>query len=282
MTFDLDFAGHDLNKLLIDGNGKDLFIAIGCSWTRAWAMFDDIAVDFRNPDYRDDVTAFNELSFAGRFCNFLNYPAKIILAMPGSNNDTQTRLLIELLQKNRNKFRNIFVLWGITTHLRWELYSNVVDAPSMFALGSEVPPGKESERKWFLKYHWNNEFEIERLSQKIVTTSSYLKQLNIDHLFFPVFESYNSTNMNLNNIDAMHFFNIDQPVNDMLHLWCQDEGIVINDKILSNPYSADDRKKLESLMELGYLGKNHAHPTVKGHADIARRLINYYIKTRMN
>jgi hypothetical protein len=184
------------------------------------------------------------------------------------------------MQKNRSKFNKIFVLWGITSHLRWELYSNNVNMPTMFMLGSKVPPGKEEERKWFLTRHWNDAFEMERLSQKIMTTSAYLKMLNVDHLFFPTFESYNMKNMNLNYMDDKNFFRPNDSINDMLHLWCRDEGLQLSNNVLSNPYSEKDVMQLDKLIKLDYLSKNIAHPTKKGHKDIADRLIQYLEETR--
>jgi hypothetical protein len=276
---EINFSGHNTKQFILDLNGPDVFIAIGCSWTRAWGAVDNC------PDfdllYQDDLKFYNNESFAGKICNHLGFTSKIVMALPGSNNDTQTRFLIELLQKNRNKFRRVFVLWGITSHLRWELYSNKINAPSMYMLGSSVPEGKDTERKWHIVNHWNNEFEIERLSQKIVTTSAYLKMLDIDHLFFPAFESYNNTNMNLSNIDSKNYFNINSPCNDMLHIWGKEHGVHLKEPVLSNPYSGTDKSNLESLVKLGYLNKVHAHPSIQGHADISRRLIQYIDTTRL-
>jgi hypothetical protein len=253
-------------------------VAIGCSWTRAWGAVDSCP-DF-NSLFRDDLNFYNNFSFAGKICNHLDFSSKIVMALPGSNNDTQVRFLLELLQKNRKQFGKVFVLWGVTSHLRWELYSNKINAPSMYMMGSTVPANKDAERKWHFVNHWNNDFELERLGQKIVTTSAYLKMLDVDHLFFPVFESYNNTNMNLNNVNAKNFFKIDQPCNDMLHLWAAENQLQVTDRILSNPYSTDDKFKLKSLIDAGYLNKTHAHPSIAGHADIANRLIQYIDDTR--
>lgn len=275
----IDLSGHNTKQFIIDGDGPDVFMAIGCSWTRAWGAVDSCP-DFDSA-YQDDLNFYNNESFVGRICNHLGFSSKIVMALPGSNNDTQTRLLIELLQKNRNKFGRVFVLWGITSHLRWELYSNKINAPSMYMLGSNVPPGKDTERKWHIVNHWNNEFELERLGQKIVTTSAYLKMLDIDHLFFPVFESYNSSNMNLNNVNPKNYYNIDAPCNDMLHTWASEQNISIKETVLSNPYSNKDKDNLESLIDAGYLNKKHAHPSSRGHADIAVKLIQYIDSTRL-
>ena len=106
---EIDLQGHDVNRFIVDGSGQDLFIAIGCSWTRAWGAHDE-CLDFKDPDFEDDMSFINHQSFPGLVCSYLNIDAKLIMAIPGSNNDMQSRLLIEFLQKNRDKFRRIFVL----------------------------------------------------------------------------------------------------------------------------------------------------------------------------
>jgi hypothetical protein len=276
LDFDLD--GHDRSRFIIDGDGPDVLVAIGCSWTRGWGAVDNCP-DFDSL-YQDDLDFYRNESFVGKISKHLGFSSMIVMALPGTSNDTQVRLLIELLQKNRKKFRRVFVIWGITSHLRWELYSNKIDSPSMYMLGSPVPPGKDIERKWHLVHHWNNNFELERLGQKIVTTSAYLKMLNIDHLFFPAFESYSNHNMNLDNVDDKNYFNANSACNDMLHLWAQEQKVPINETVLSNPYSDKDKDNLKSLIQAGYLNKKHAHPSIQGHADIADKLIRYIDSTR--
>jgi hypothetical protein len=142
----LNLFGSDLNRSFIDGSGKDLFIAAGCSWTRGWGAVDD-CLYFADPNFKDDREFVRNQSYAGLVAKSLGIDAILMLAIPGSNNETQARLIINFLQKNRNQYRRVFVLWGLTSHLRWELYSNNINAPSMFMLGSVVPPGKEKELK---------------------------------------------------------------------------------------------------------------------------------------
>lgn len=273
-NIDFNLCGYDQIRGFIDGSGQDLLIACGCSWTRAWGASDD-CLAFFDPRYKDDHEFIRNQSYVGRVAKFLNIGQILMLATPGSNNDTQSRLLIEFLQKNRQKFNRVFVLWGLTSHLRWELFSNNINAPSMFMLGSKVPAGKEKERQWHLVHHWNENFELLKLGQKIVLTSSYLKSLNVEHLFFPVFESFNCNNMDLNHVEDRHFFKRTQSHNDMLSQWCLDNNLSQLQNILSNPYAGHDREKLQQLTDLGYLNAKHGHPSNKGHNDIANRLIKH-------
>jgi hypothetical protein len=86
--------------------------------------------------------------------------------------------------------------------------------------------------------------------------------------------------MNLNNLDSKYFFGIDQACNDMLHLWANENNLNVDETVLSNPYSSDDKGKLQGLVQLDYLSQKHAHPTAKGHKDIANKLIEYMKSTR--
>jgi hypothetical protein len=270
----LNLFGSDLNRSFIDGSGKDLFIAAGCSWTRGWGAVDD-CLYFADPNFKDDREFVRNQSYAGLVAKSLGIDTILMLAIPGSNNETQARLIINFLQKNRNQYRRVFVLWGLTSHLRWELYSNNINAPSMFMLGSVVPPGKEKELKWHLINHWNEEFELLKLSQRIISTSAYLDKVNVEHLFFPVFESFSNHNMDLTHILDQNYFNVNTKNNDMLSQWCIENNIERPDQILSSPYDSQDQKKLNQLVKLGYLNPVHAHPNVVGHKDIATRLIDY-------
>ena len=104
---------------------------------------------------------------------------------------------------------------------------------------------------------------------------SYLKVLNVDHFFFPVFESYNQTNMDLTHVDPKNFFMKDKHPNDMLSLWCIENNLAIPQKISSNPFNTTDVSRLSALSELGYVSKKFAHPSEKGHLDIFNRITNY-------
>jgi hypothetical protein len=275
----LNFDGHHANgkgfdQIFVSGNGSDLFLAVGCSWTRAWGATDTSKSPWE-PDYADDEDFMLNKSYAGRLSKQLGFDTFINMAIPGSSIDLQARFMIEFLQKNRNLFNRIFVLWGITSHLRWELYGNVVNKPTMFQFGTRLPPGKEKEFNWFVKHHWNENFELERFGQKIVMAHAYLKLLQVEHLFFPVFESLNQTKMNLNHIDDRNFFMKDSNPNDMMSLWCVENKLQIPKNVSSNPFSETDVLNLSELRNLGYLSQKFAHPTEKGHLDIYNRISNY-------
>jgi hypothetical protein len=276
---EIELDGNALNEMTMLGSGPDLFISAGCSWARAWGADDAWGHQTQSRhEYKDNLDFLQNHSYSGLVSKHLNLSAMMMLAVPGSNNDMQSRLIIEFLQKNKNKFRKIFVMWGITSHLRWELYSNSLNTPSMFTVGNKLGPGKEEERNWYLYHHWNEKFELERLSRTIITTHAYLKMLDIDHLFFPVFESFNQQLMDLDNVAPQNFFELDTNPNDIMSLWCQQEKIKRPKNVLSNAFNSKDKEKLTQLIDRGYLAETTAHPNTKGHADIADKLIAHITK----
>ena len=218
-------------------------------------------------------------SYVGQLASYLRFDSIINLAIPGSSLDLQVRFLFEFLQKNRARFNRIFVLWGLTSHLRWELYSNKIATPVAFQIGADVPPGaasfyhgRNAEMKSFLTNHWNEQFELERYNQKIVMTHAYLQMLDIPHLFFCTFESFNGHNMNLVHINDDNFFKKKDNPNDMLSLWCHEHAICRPHVVSSAPFNKQDVSALGDLVSLGFLSQRYAHPTEKAHRDIADRL----------
>lgn len=286
MIDNLEFLGRSVygekfHKIFVHGTGPDLFLAAGCSWTRAWGA-NSSCLAFGSPDFRDDPAFMLQKSYVGRLSGYLGFDSVINMAMPGSSIDLQVRFLVEFLQKNRHQLRRVFVLWGITSHTRWELYSNDIDKPVGFQIGASVPPsaasfypGRHAQMEFFLTHHWDEAHELERYSQKIVMCHAYLRMLDIDHVFFPVFESFNYTNMNLNHVHDRNFFSRDQPINDMLGLWWAQHLHGAPQRVSSNPFCNKDVSKMSTLIDAGLLSKKFAHPTEQGHQDIFNRLVTH-------
>jgi hypothetical protein len=269
----LDLTAPELDRIFVHGNVGRVLIAIGCSWTRGWGWHDH-DMDFRDVTRQDDVKFVTQNSYVGHVAQHIGATGIINMAIPGSNNDMQTRLLVECLERNLEQFGQVFVLWGITSHLRWEMWSTIVNKPTMFMLGSKVPDHKEEERAWWLKYHFDDNFERQRLSQKILMIHGYLKNLKVDHLFFPTFTSYNQHNMLLNSITHDHYFRLGSYCNDMMSLMYLGQGEIPPDTWLSNPYSKEDRETISRLQHVGLMS-NLAHPSLQGHAFIGRLLVSY-------
>jgi len=255
----------------LHGTAGKVLIAIGCSWTRAWGWQDH---DHQDQDRVDDVEFMLHKSYAGQVYQHLDCTGMINLAWPGSNNQTQIRLLMDVIEQHRDELGEIFVLWGITSHLRWELWSNIVHKPTQFMLGGDMPDHKEKERQWWLKYHHNEEFELKLLHQRILLLHGYLRNLGIDHLFFPTFTSYNRNNMPLTTMDHHCYYGINDDINDMLGLMYQSLHQPAPRNWISNPYDADDRAKVHLLKQAGLMSRQ-CHPSAMGHEFIAQNLVRH-------
>lgn len=268
--------GYDISKLPIIIKGKKIIVAIGCSWTRAWGYHDN-DIHSNDPTRKDDIDFLYHQSYVGIVRAYLKLDSMLITAIPGSNNEMQIRLLMDFLKNNETKFDKIFVLWGITSHTRWELYSNVIEAPSMFHIGSDVPTGKEKEREWFLKYHYNEEFQLEKLENLIRLTHGYLNNKKIEHLFFPTFTNYNNKNLYLQDVSDSCFYKKNFNENSMLDMmfkYCNQKPIK---NFLSNPYNQKDNNKIRILIEKKIFSKL-AHPNKFGHKLIGDKLIEHFEK----
>jgi hypothetical protein len=261
---------HPRSQVFVQGNTRNCLIAIGCSWTRAWGWNDEY-ID-HNGVWQDDAEFLMNGSYAGRVRDHLGLDGMINLAVPGGSNQLQGRLLIDTIEQNRAQFDRVFVLWGITSHLRWELWSNAVYHPTKFTIGGEMPRQKEAERRWYLEHHYNESFELDRLSQQIVMTHAYLKHNNIDHLFFPAFTAYNQHNLSVDSVSSDNFYQKHNDQNDMLTAMCEHRGCLRPKQFISNPYNKDDNALLAELQQHNLISQLH-HPSAQGHEFIANQLI---------
>lgn len=272
-TNKIKLDGYDISKLPAVINGKKIIIGIGCSWTRAWGYFDD-DLHSNDPNRKDNLEFLYNQSYVGLVREYLKLDSMLITAVPGSNNEMQIRLLLDFIRNNETIFDKIFVLWGITSHTRWELYSNSINGTSMFHYGSDVPIGKEKEREFFLKHHYNEDFQLEKLSNLIRLTHGFLCHKKIEHLFFPTFNNYNKKTLKINDVQLKNYFKINSPNNSMLDLMFNKIKKSPPLSFLSNPYNAEDNNKIRSLIDANYFSKLN-HPNQNGHRFIGDNLINY-------
>lgn len=271
MNTELDFNGWDLDLVYQQGQGPDLFVAFGCSWTRAWGSYPQETM-VGLPGYVENTEFLSTKSYMALIADHLGLERRFNFAQCGSNNDTQARLIIEFVQKNRSRFNRVFVLWGITSIYRWELYCNRIDAPWSYMRGSHVPRDEQNELDHYFKYHWEKGYQLDRLADRIVTLSAYLESQQVEHCFFPVFQPYNQHNLALPNLPTQ-LFRQEKHTNDMMGLMCENESLDAIDDFLSDANNKDTR--INHLIQAGYLSQHHAHPTEKGHRFIADNIIEW-------
>jgi len=108
---------------------KKLLITFGCSWTYGVGLnyIDGMSKSEYNSGSRNNAVIANELSFRGLISKKLNFD-NVNFSVGGSSNQKQFRLAKEFFFSNtfndlKSKYKEIVVLWGITSTARNELYN---------------------------------------------------------------------------------------------------------------------------------------------------------------
>lgn len=271
----LEMNRWNLDEMFWHGQGPDLMIAIGCSWTRAWGRKSSEHF-FRTPQWQEDTDFMINGSYVGRVAQYLGFDSFVNMAIPGSNNQTQVLNLMDFVKRNRKYFRRVFVLWGITSVHRWELWCSRRDSIWSYMYAPNLDREEMSEWSYHFKNHWDEEYEKQKLADSISMCSAWLTSQDIEHLFFPVFQPYNKINMLLSDMSDRHLFGANTENNDMLSLICQQSGQDAIASFLGSPNTSDNR--VSNLVLQGWLSTKHEHPTDRAHEFIAQQLIMHLEK----
>jgi hypothetical protein len=238
-----------------------VLIAAGCSW-----------VVGKNVD--------PEYAFACRLQKHLGLDEFYSVARNGANNTEQINKLVEYINTNHDQYSNIFVLWGVTSIYRWEMYSSVTNAVEDCAVGRGTDELKK-EIKHYFSHYFNEDYELKKLKTQVIMLDGYLKSLNIRHLFVNSFQSYQ-----INDVDNQYFYQVQEEDNDMLSLLCRANKIKISASSvpflnLTTPGTHFNNYSVQELQRTGWLDNESAHPTVQAHDLIANELYDY-IKDKNN
>jgi hypothetical protein len=247
-----------------------ILVTAGCSWT-----FGKNVVRERGfPQLLQRKFDFTKL------CN---------LAENGSNNETQLRKLTRFVDENRDKYSKIFVLWGLTSIYRWEMYSSITDQVEACMAGKYTTnQDLGNEIKYYFSHFFDKDYELAKLGEQIILLNGYLKNLGINHLIFNCFQSYNNKDLQINNIDEKYFYRVKEQNNDILSLLCQTADIKISTSsvpwlnLMKYPDEYQyNNNSIKELQNQGWLDLIDAHPTIEAHKLIANELYDY-IKDKNN
>ena len=259
-----------------------VLVAVGCSWVAgAFIDCDPVNTNFDydhkvDPDFRD------KNSFAGLIQQRLGLDQIYFIARDGASNDNQVRNLISFIDSNKDNYSRIFVLWGLSSIYRWEIYSSILNAVEDNAYGRiDHKPGIEEEVKYYFSHFWNLEHELEKLGNKILLVDGYLTSLNIEHLFVNSFQGYSANDLKIKNIKDKDFYLPAESENDLVSLLCRKNNIYIKQSkmpflnLLRPAAKQMNSSNIRELQQSGWLDCATAHPTVKAHQLIADELYNY-------
>lgn len=266
-------------------NKPSLLIAAGCSWVAGRAIDTDPTSEEYDYSRREDPEFVKEHSFAGRLCRLLNLDDIHFLAKSGSNNDEQLEALIPYVAQTRNIYGKIFVIWGLTSIYRWNMYSTSQGRVVDCAFGRPTKPELEKEIKQYFSNYWNAEYALKKLGNAVVLLDGYLTSQGIDHVFFNAFNGYTDNDLQILGIEDKHFYKVREKDNDMLSLLYAKNNI--DPDRSKGPWlnlSQKDRQfhneSVRQLQNLGWLDKATAHPTVMAHEYIAQKLHEYILRER--
>jgi hypothetical protein len=232
-----------------------VLIAAGCSW-----------VVGKNVD--------PEYTFARQLQQHLGLSEFYSVARNGANNTEQINKLVDYVNSNHNQYSRIFVLWGITSIYRWEMYTALTDSVEACAVGRGQDELKK-EVKYYFSHYFNEDYELKKLNTQVVMLDGYLKSLSIDHLFVNSFQSYQ-----IDSADNKYFYQVTEKDNDMLSLLCRVNNVKISTSSvpflnLTTPGTQFNNHSVQELQRTGWLDQDSAHPTVQAHELIANKLHSY-------
>jgi hypothetical protein len=253
-----------------------VLVAAGCSWVAARAIdTDPSATDF---DYThvEDTAFVDQYSFAGILREQLGLDKLILLAVHGSNNTTQAHKLIDFIESHKDEYDKIFVLWGLTSIYRWEMYSSVTKQTESCMVGGYYKNQELADevKHYFIKF-FNEDYEVQKLTHSVLLISNYLTNNKIDHLFVNSFQGRKlPTNL------TKHFYKADEQDNDLLSFLCKKNSVKLSQSSVPWLNLLDkelqySNKSVKALQELCMLDRATAHPTVEAHQLIATELYDY-------
>jgi hypothetical protein len=259
-----------------------LLVAAGCSWVAGAYMDCDPAVTEFDYNHVVDPEFRRQRSFAGLLQQQLGLDQIHFVARNGASNDDQLRNLMAFLDRKRDNYSRVFVLWGLTSIYRWEVWSSSLGYIEDSAFGRDThKPEVLEEIKYYYSHFWNREYELEKLGNKVLLLNGYLKSLNVEHLFFNSFQGYSADNLNIKNIEEKSFYLPAVVENDLASLLCKKNNIYIKQSkmpflnLLRPAAKQMNSSNIRELQQSGWLDCATAHPTVKAHQLIADELYNY-------
>jgi hypothetical protein len=256
-----------------------LLVAVGCSWVAAKAIDTDPTTTTINWSHQEDPAFVKQYSFAGLLQQNLGLDQIHFIAQSGSNNDEQLRKLVAFIDTNRDNYSRIFVLWGLTSIYRWEMFSSTINKVESCVAGS-IPfnpnPEFRNEVKYYFSHFWNKEYELEKLGNSVLLASGYLTNMGIEHLFFNSFQAYNNNDLKISPVS--NFYKVTETENDMLTFLCKTAGVSTNIEGLFLNFLAPNMEfptHVRELQQQVLLDRATAHPTVQAHKLIADELYEY-------
>lgn len=187
-------------------NNKIVLITFGCSWTYGVGVgYKDgmTNAEFKNIAWDNKIC--NELSFRGILSKKYNLH-NINFSCGGSSNQRNFRLAMEFFlsptfKKIRSDYNQIIVLWGITSTARSEYFSVIDNNLKNFKFDLT----DNSFEKMFVKYSYDHNYEVHRLTLNMSFWNEYFTNNNILNIWFDTFNHHNYTKSFISSITKENY-----------------------------------------------------------------------------
>ena len=261
-----------------------VLVAVGCSWVAGRCIDVDPSLTTYDFNHVEDPEFIKEHSFAGKLQRHLGLDQIHFIARNGASNEEQVRKLVAFIENERDQYSEIFVIWGITSIYRWEMYTTATEQVEPFVVGRVWPNNSQltEQVKYYFRHFFNREYELEKLGNQIALMNSYLNSIGIKHLFFNSFNSYTNDDWNIKTVDEDCFYKLTQSHNDLLSFLCLANNIEFSKSsvpwlnlLKAKPDLQYHNRAVKELQNCGMLDRATAHPTVVAHTLIADELYNY-------
>jgi hypothetical protein len=254
-----------------------VLIAAGCSWVAGRAIDTDPVTTDYDYDHVEDPNFVQQHSFAGILQKKLGLDNFIMLARNGTNNEQQVHSIVDWITDNADQYSKLFLLFGITSTHRWQMYSSTAKEviPCALGMSGKNNPELAEEFKYYTKHFLSNELEVSRLSVSLRMLDGYLNNLKIDHLFVNSFQSYSFDS------SFADYYRVNEQKNDLLNFLCETNDIHVPRTSFPflNLFGKGKHQYLTeeiiALQNIGMLDRATAHPTAKAHQLIADELYSY-------
>jgi hypothetical protein len=245
-----------------------IFITFGCSWTfgEGSGYKDGMSLKDYNKIQHDPKICW-ENGWRKKVVDHFNFGDHINFGEGGSSNERQFRLAKQFFVSKKfgdiyQKYKNIVVLWGITSITRYDVWIKQKNKYENIFLrdpeGGDWDPSKHKEPSDWMAYyinkfsHWEPT-RIKELELEFLYWNQYFKLLGIKNFWYDTFNSFNYR------LKPFNFFDIDNRRRDLLSIINDYHGKTIFEigfddfdyalkNNLINPYSFHPKKEGYNLI----------------------------------
>jgi len=176
---------------------------------------------------------------------------------PGSSNQSQVRRASEYFIRDREDQKDIFVIWGLTSVYRFEVYDVDING-----FETQFIPGRTKFSEMLATNFFDEGVETSNLYYQIKLFNAYFNQLGIKNYWFNIFNEHKFPkkvdNLLFNGTSLLSMLTNDNKPNDSYHK---------SDWLFEKELNTD--RKIKKARDKSMVNPYSSHPTDKSHQRIA-------------